>query len=132
MKGRSVPVTLSGAKGPAPRVVSFASLRMTWILALLFAGGCEFYHYEIPSPDRLWHIIPWFDHMITARYIRPYETADVPRYTPEGAVPVSGGEPDWSADWTSGKVASSDALKNPFAAGAEGRPSPGGPAVEGQ
>ena len=64
------------------------SAGVTWILALLFTGGCEFYHYEIPSPDRLWHIIPWFDHMITARYVRPYETADVPRYTPVGTVPV--------------------------------------------
>ena len=38
--------------------------------------------------------------MITARYIRPYQTAAVPRYTPEGTVPVTGGEPDWSAEWT--------------------------------
>ena len=28
-----------------------------------------------PSPDDLWHVIPWFDHMIHARYVRPYETA---------------------------------------------------------
>ena len=41
--------------------------------------------------------------MITARYIRPYETAAVPRYTPVGTVPVSGGEPDWSAEWTTGQ-----------------------------
>ena len=72
---------------------------------LLLSGGCEFYHYEIPSPDRLWHIIPWFDHMITARYVWPYETAAVPRYTPVGTVPVSGGEPDWSAEWTSRRSA---------------------------
>ena len=98
-------------------------------LLALALTGCDLYYYKIPSPDDLWHVIPWFDHMITARYIHPYETADVPRYTPEGTVPVSGGEPDWSADWTSGKVASADALKNPFAAGAEGHASPGGPAV---
>ena len=67
-------------------------------------GRCDLYYYKIPSPDDLWHVIPWFDHMITARYIRPYETADVPRYTPEGTVPVSGGEPDWSAEWTTGKA----------------------------
>jgi len=93
------------------------------------ASGCDFYYYRVPSPDDLWHIIPWFDHMITARYIRPYETAEVPRYTPEGTVPVSGGEPDWSADWTSGKPASADALKNPYAGGGTGKASPGGPAV---
>src|SRR5687768_16866265 len=102
MKRHSPDVTLSAAKGTRRRSGSFASLRMTWLLGLLLTGGCEFYHYEIPSPDRLWHIIPWFDHMITARYIRPYETAAVPRYTPVGTVPVSGGEPDWSAEWTTG------------------------------
>src|SRR4051795_5329402 len=105
--------------------------RNRWALALLalLCGACDYYYYRVPSPDDLWHVIPWFDHMITARYIRPYETADVPRYTPEGTVPVSGGEPDWSADWTSGKAASADALKNPYAAGATDKPSPGGPAV---
>jgi len=98
-------------------------------LLTLSTGGCDLYYYRIPSPDDLWHVIPWFDHMITARYIRPYETAEVPRYTPEGTVPVSGGEPDWSADWTSGKPASADALKNPYAGGGTGKASPGGPAV---
>ncbi len=46
---------------------------------VLAAGGaparrrrCDFYYYRVPSPDQLWHIIPWFDHMITARYVRPY------------------------------------------------------------
>ena len=56
---------------------------------VLLCGGCDFYYYKVPSPDQLWHIIPWFDHMITARYVRPYETAAVPRYTPAGTVPVS-------------------------------------------
>ncbi len=41
---------------------------------LLLRGACDFYYYTVPSPDDLWHIIPWFDHMITARYVRPYET----------------------------------------------------------
>jgi mono/diheme cytochrome c family protein len=84
---------------------------------MLSTGACDFYYHRIPSPDELWHIIPWFDHMIHARYIRPYETASVPRYTPEGTVPVSGGEPDWSAEWISGKSTTADALKNPFAGG---------------
>jgi mono/diheme cytochrome c family protein len=97
-------------------------------LALL-TGGCEFYHYRIPSPDQLWHIIPWFDHMITARYVRPYETAAVPRYTPEGTVPVAGGEPDFLAEWVGGKTAIADALRNPFAAGGDARPSSAGPKV---
>ena len=129
MKGRSAEVTLSAAKGALRRSGSFASLRMTWLLGLLLTGGCEFYHYEIPSPDRLWHIIPWFDHMITARYVRPYETAAVPRYTPVGTVPVSGGEPDWSAEWTTGKTTTADALRNPYAPQSSARPSPAGPEV---
>ena len=36
----------------------------------------------MPSPDDLWYVIPWFDHMIHAKYVRPYESAAVPRYTP--------------------------------------------------
>jgi mono/diheme cytochrome c family protein len=100
-------------------------------LLALSATGCDFYYYRIPSPDDLWAIIPWFDHMITARYIRPYEAADVPRYTIQGTVPVSGGEPDWSAEWTTGKTTTADALKNPFAGGAgqETGPWPPGPQV---
>jgi mono/diheme cytochrome c family protein len=104
--------------------------RKAWLAALLLLGACDFYYYKVPSPDQLWHIIPWFDHMITSRYIRPYETADVPRYTPEGTVPVSGGEPDWSAEWTTGKTTAADALQNPYArAGAGDSASRAGPAV---
>ncbi|MGH7578715.1 MAG: c-type cytochrome [Gemmatimonadales bacterium] len=95
----------------------FAALRVTMLLVLPLLGACDFYYYKVPSPDQLWHIIPWFDHMITSRYVRPYETANVPRYTPEGTVPVSGGEPDWSAEWTTGKLTTADALRNPFAEG---------------
>ena len=85
---------------------------------LLGSGACDFYYYRLPSPDDLWRVIPWFDHMIHARYVRPYETQKVPRYSPEGSVPVSGGEPDWSAEWISGKTTMANALKNPFATGA--------------
>jgi mono/diheme cytochrome c family protein len=88
--------------------------RWTWALLLLLSGACDFYYYRVPSPDELWHIIPWFDHMIHARYIRPYETQQVPRYSPEGSVPVSGSEPDWSAEWTTGKTTTANALKNPL------------------
>ena len=105
-------------------------LRGTALAALLlFCGACDFYYYRVPSPDQLWHIIPWFDHMITARYIRPYETAGVPRYTPEGTVPVSGGERDWSAEWTGGKTTAADALVNPFAQAGNDSASSAGPSV---
>jgi mono/diheme cytochrome c family protein len=87
-------------------------------LLALAAGGCDWYYNEVPSPDDLWHVIPWFDHMITARYIRPYETAAVPRNTPPGTVPITGSEGDWSAEWMAGNTRTADALRNPFAAGA--------------
>jgi mono/diheme cytochrome c family protein len=101
-----------------------------WLIASLAAltlstGGCDFYYHRLPSPDALWHIIPWFDHMVRARYIRPYETNGVPRYSPEGSVPVGGGEPDWSAEWVTGKTTTINALKNPLAAPAH----PPGPSV---
>jgi len=83
-------------------------------MLMLLCGACDFYYQALPSPDDLWQVIPWFDHMIHAKYIRPYETERVPRYTPEGAVPVSGGEPDWSAEWVSGKTTTANALRNPL------------------
>ena len=88
--------------------------RAAWAMLMLLCGACDFYYHRLPSPDDLWHIIPWFDHMVHARYIRPYETSSVPRYSPEGSVPVSGGEPDWSAEWLSGKTTTINALKNPL------------------
>jgi mono/diheme cytochrome c family protein len=95
---------------------------------LLLSGACDFYYYRLPSPDDLWRIIPWFDQMVHARYIRPYETDRVPRNTPEGSVPVSGGELDWSAEWISGKTTTVNALKNPIA-GAGLIANPPGPSV---
>jgi mono/diheme cytochrome c family protein len=67
-------------------------------LALLLVGvaGCDRYYNDVPGPDDLMHIIPWFDAMIKQRSVRPYERADVPRYAVAGTVPVSGGEGDWS------------------------------------
>jgi mono/diheme cytochrome c family protein len=102
--------------------------RLALVALMLLCGGCDFYYYRLPSPDDLWRVIPWFDQMIHARYIWPYETPNVPRYTPEGSVPVSGGEPDWSAEWVSGKATTANALKNPLAAGAA-HGSPPGPSV---
>lgn len=89
-------------------------------LALVVAAGlatsaCEWYYQELPSPDNLWHVIPWFDHMIGSRAVFPYQSASVPRNTPAGAVPVSGGEPDWSAEWATGNTARADRLVNPLA-----------------
>lgn len=103
-----------------------------WGLAILLAlgtTGCDWYYYRLPSPDDLWYLIPWFDHMIGARYVRPYETAGVPRYAIEGTVPVTGGEPDWLAEWSTGNPATANALRNPYAAEAGREPSPAGPEV---
>ena len=95
--------------------------RRGWLPALaLLCAGCDLWYNRIPSPDDLWHVIPWFDHMITAKYVHPYQTAAVPRYTPPGTVPVTGSEPDWSAEWTTGKTTTANALVNPYAHGASG------------
>ncbi len=96
--------------------------RRRWLALLaalaLAAGGCDWYYNDVPSPDDLWHITPWFDHMIVQKSVHAYSRADVPRYTPEGTVPLSGGEPDWSSEWSQGKTATADALNNPTTAGA--------------
>ena len=44
------------------------------------------------------------------------------RNTVEGAVPVGGGEPEWAAEWTGGKTATADALKNPTLRGDSAAP----------
>lgn len=94
-------------------------LRLVLVAALtLGTGACDWWYNRVPSPDNLWYVIPWFDHMIRSKYVHPYQTAEVPRYTPPGIVPVSGGEPDWSGEWTTGKLTTADALRNPYAAGA--------------
>ena len=55
----------------------------------------------------------------------------MPRYTPPGSVPVDRRRADWSAEWTTGKAATADALRNPFAPGAAAGPgaAPPGPDV---
>jgi mono/diheme cytochrome c family protein len=90
-------------------------------LALL-AAGCNWYYDKVPSPDDLMHAIPWFDHMVYSKYVNPYARADIPRNTVEGAVPVGGGEPEWAAEWTGGKTATADALKNPTLRGDSAAP----------
>ena len=86
----------------------------------LAAGGCDWYYNTVPSPDKLWEVIPWFDQMVVQKSLPPYSRLDVPRYTPDGTVPVTGGEPDWGAEWLQAKTATADALKNPTVGGAAG------------
>ncbi len=86
------------------------------VLALL-AAGCDWYYNDVPSPDDLMHAIPWFDHMVYAKYVNPYARGDIPRYTVEGTVPVGGGEPDWALEWAGGKTTTADALTNPTLTG---------------
>lgn len=62
---------------------------------LLGIGGCNWYYNDVPSPDDLMHRISWFDHMLVSKAVQPYQSADVPRQVPLGAVPVGGGEADW-------------------------------------
>ena len=82
------------------------------LLVVLGAGGCDAWYNDVPSPDDLMHRIPWFDHMIVQKSVHAYSRADVPRYTPEGTVPITGGEADWLAEWSTGKTLTADRLVN--------------------
>ncbi|HEU5170835.1 MAG TPA: cytochrome c, partial [Gemmatimonadales bacterium] len=94
--------------------------RNAWVAALMLAaGGCDWYYNDVPSPDQLWYLVPWFDHMIAAKYVHPYQSAEVPRYTVEGTVPITGGEADWAAEWAAAKTTTADALRNPTVGGAD-------------
>ena len=62
---------------------------MAAALALLGTTACDFYYNDVPSPDELLHIIPWFDAMIKQPTVFPYARADVPRNTVPGTVPVT-------------------------------------------
>ena len=86
------------------------------LAATLGTGACETWYNRVPSPDDLMHAIPWFDHMIAQKSIHPYQRADVPRYTPAGAIPITGGEGDWGAEFLAAKTTTADKLVNPFAA----------------
>jgi mono/diheme cytochrome c family protein len=93
-------------------------VRKLAVAVLALAGaGCDTYYYKVPSPDDLLRAIPWFDHMVHAKYINPYSRGDVPRQTVEGTVPVGGDEADWAAEWAGGKTTTADALKNPTVTG---------------
>ena len=85
------------------------------MLALLGTTACDFYYNDVPSPDDLMHLVPWFDAMIQQPTVYPYQRADVPRSTVPGTVPVSGGEADWSTEWSVLNLATADKLVNPVA-----------------
>jgi mono/diheme cytochrome c family protein len=68
---------------------------LTALVAATAVSGCNWYYNTVPSPDDLLKLVPWFDHMITSPVPSPYKRADVPRYTPPGAVPITGGEAEW-------------------------------------
>ncbi len=69
--------------------------RLLLAAMLLGVGGCHTWYNDVPSPDDLMHVIPWFDHMIVSKAVHPYQRADIPRTTPPGVVPVGGGEANW-------------------------------------
>jgi mono/diheme cytochrome c family protein len=85
------------------------------MLTLLGTTACDFYYNDVPSPDDLLHLVPWFDAMIKQPAVFPYARADVPRNTVPGTVPVTGGEADWSAEWSVLNLATADKVVNPLA-----------------
>lgn len=91
-----------------------AKLRSTLLAAIaLSVTGCGWWYNDVPSPDDLWHRIPWFDHMLGSRAVYPYSTAAVPRTTVPGTVPVGDTEVDYFSEWQRGNTVRADALVNP-------------------
>lgn len=82
---------------------------------LVLVTGCDFYYNDVPSPDDLMHLVPWFDAMIKQPSVHPYQRADIPRNTVAGTVPITGGEADWSAEWGVANTTTADKLANPLA-----------------
>jgi len=89
--------------------------RLIPLTLLLFATGCDYYYNDVPSPDDLMHLVPWFDAMIQSPAVHPYQRADIPRNTVPGTVPITGGEADWSAEWSVANTTTADKLVNPLA-----------------
>jgi mono/diheme cytochrome c family protein len=85
------------------------------LAGLLVLTACNWYYDKVPSPDDLMKRIPWFDHMIGSRAIFPYSSADLPRTTPPGTVPITGAEPDWRAEFKRGVTTTADRIRNPIA-----------------
>ena len=90
-------------------------LRVAALLLALGSAGCDTYYNDVPSPDDLLHLVPWFDAMITQQSVHPYQRADIPRNTVEGTVPITGSEADWSATWSVGDTKIADRITNPLA-----------------
>lgn len=88
-------------------------VRRLALLLVVALGGCQFWYDKVPSPDDLLHAVPWFNAMIGSPAVYPYSTADIPRNTVPGTVPVTGGEPDYEANWRMARTAEADALVNP-------------------
>jgi mono/diheme cytochrome c family protein len=86
---------------------------LTLALLLAAATGCNTWYNDVPSPDALVAQVPWFDHMISSQAIWPYSRLGIPRNTPPGTVPVTGGEADWSAEWAMANTTTADKLVNP-------------------
>ncbi len=93
------------------------SAHPAFALGLLLAAttGCNTWYNDVPSPDTLVAQVPWFDHMISSQAVFPYSRLGIPRNTPPGTVPVTGGEVDWSAEWATGTTTTADKLVNPVA-----------------
>jgi mono/diheme cytochrome c family protein len=92
--------------------------RLRLVAALTFllgSTGCDVWYNDIPGPDDLMHAVPWFDAMIQQPAVYPYQRADVPRNTVPGTVPITGGEADWSAEWSVLNTTTADQLVNPLA-----------------
>ncbi len=87
--------------------------RKSLLAGLLLLTGCNFWYYQVPSPDDLLRLVPWFDHMIGSRAIYPYARSDISRLTPPGTVPITGSEGDWGAEFKRGVTATADRLRNP-------------------
>jgi mono/diheme cytochrome c family protein len=83
------------------------------VLLLAATSGCNTWYNDVPSPDALMAQVPWFDHMISSQAIWPYARLGIPRNTPPGTVPVTGGEVDWSAEWAVANTTTADKLVNP-------------------
>jgi mono/diheme cytochrome c family protein len=82
-------------------------------LLLVAVTGCNTWYNDVPSPDTLLEQVPWFDMMVASRAIAPYSRIGIPRNTPPGTVPVTGGEVDWSAEWAVANTTTADKLVNP-------------------
>ncbi len=80
--------------------------RKTWLVLVLASGlsGCNWYYNTLPSPDDLMKLVPWFDHMVTSPAVAPYQRSQIPRNTPAGTVPITGGEAEWGTGNLTGAI----------------------------